>query len=71
MCVDEWVLTWWLLLQYNHSQHTHSQDCAHNDVILEQHQYNITAMLTAMMMFYTSKGEIYILQQVYTSKQNG
>ena len=28
-------------------------------------------MLTAMMMFYTSKGEIYILQQVYTSKQNG
>ena len=64
------VLTWWLLLQYNHSQHTHSQDCAHNNVILEQHQYNITAMLTAMMVFYTSMGEIHYNKD-YSSKQNG
>ena len=65
-CVNN-VLTWWLPL---HSQHTHSQDCVHNNVILEQHQYNITAMLTAMMMFYTSMGEIHY-KKVYSSKQNG
>ena len=37
------------------SAYTHSQDRAHNDVIHEQHQYNITAI----MMFYTSMGEIH------------